>query len=80
MQRSVERCFGNSSPASPAKWLTDNGLAYLAHEARTFVREIGWSPEWVGETRQSEALRVGSLAIELEHYNEHQDRSPRKVL
>ena len=44
MLRSVERRFGDSLPASPVEWLTDNGSAYRAHETRAFAREIGLEP------------------------------------
>ncbi|MDX7710778.1 DDE-type integrase/transposase/recombinase, partial [Aeromonas caviae] len=36
MLRSVERRFGDSLPASPVEWLTDNGSAYRTHETRAF--------------------------------------------
>ncbi|MDT8952863.1 hypothetical protein RRF60_00370, partial [Aeromonas caviae] len=36
MLRSVEHRFGDSLPASPVEWLTDNGSAYRAHETRAF--------------------------------------------
>ncbi|PLO36916.1 IS3 family transposase, partial [Klebsiella pneumoniae] len=32
----VERRFGNSLPASPVEWLTDNGSAYRSHQTRQF--------------------------------------------
>ncbi len=44
MLSSVERRFGDSLPASPVEWLTDNGSAYRAHETRAFAREIGLEP------------------------------------
>lgn len=44
MLRSVERRFGDSLPASPVEWLTDNGSAYRAHETRVFARELGLEP------------------------------------
>ncbi len=44
MLRSVEHRFGDSLPASPVEWLTDNGSAYRAHETRAFAREIGLEP------------------------------------
>ena len=45
MQGCVERRFGDSLPASPVEWLTDNGSAYRAHETRALHEKSGWSPE-----------------------------------
>ncbi|MFT3523299.1 DDE-type integrase/transposase/recombinase, partial [Klebsiella pneumoniae] len=41
----VERRFGNSLPASPVEWLTDNGAAYRSHQTRQFARIVGLETE-----------------------------------
>lgn len=40
MLRSVEKRFGNRFPDKLVQWLTDNGSAYAAREARKFSREL----------------------------------------
>ena len=44
MVEAIESRFGNSLPAQPIEWLTDNGSPYIAHDTRTFAREIGLEP------------------------------------
>ncbi|MEV8755771.1 IS3 family transposase, partial [Klebsiella variicola] len=45
MLGAVERRFGNSLPASPVEWLTDNGSAYRSHQTRQFARMVGLEPK-----------------------------------
>lgn len=45
MLGAVERCFGNSLPASPVEWLTDNGSAYRSHQTRQFARMVRLEPK-----------------------------------
>jgi putative transposase len=44
MVEAVEARFGNTLPAQPIEWLTDNGSAYIARDTRAFAREIGLEP------------------------------------
>ncbi|WP_448716683.1 IS3 family transposase [Klebsiella quasipneumoniae] len=45
MLGAVERRFGDSLPASPVEWLTDNGSAYRSHQTRQFARMVGLEPK-----------------------------------
>ncbi|VTN31626.1 IS2 transposase [Klebsiella pneumoniae] len=45
MLGAVERRFGSELPASPVKWLTDNGSCYRANETRQFARMLGLEPK-----------------------------------
>lgn len=44
MLEAIEQRFGSELPASPVQWLSDNGSAYTAEQARTFARQIGLLP------------------------------------
>ena len=45
MLGAVERRFGNSLPASPVEWLTDNCSAYRSHQKRQFARMVRLEPK-----------------------------------
>ncbi|MGY2182334.1 IS3 family transposase [Pseudomonas agarici] len=44
MLESVEKRFSDQLPATPVQWLSDNGSAYTAEQARLFARQIGLQP------------------------------------
>lgn len=44
MLGAVEKRFGQHLPSEPVEWLTDNGLAYRAHETLAFARMLGLEP------------------------------------
>ena len=44
MVQAVETRFGDTLPAQPIQWLTDNGSCYVASETRRFARGIGLEP------------------------------------
>lgn len=39
MLESVEKRFGEQLPTTPVQWLSDNGSAYTAEQARLFARQ-----------------------------------------
>jgi putative transposase len=44
MVEAVEARFGAAPPEPAIEWLTDNGSPYIAHDTRSFAREIGLEP------------------------------------
>lgn len=44
MLGAVEKRFGNQLPSTSIQWLTDNGSAYVAHETRSFAKELNLEP------------------------------------
>jgi putative transposase len=44
MVEAIDTRFDGSSPTQPIEWLTDNGSPYIAHDTRSFAREIGLEP------------------------------------
>lgn len=44
MLESVEKRFGDQLPATPTKWLSDDGSVYIGEQTRLFVRQIGFQP------------------------------------
>ena len=76
MVEAVETRFEGSSPTQPIEWLTDNGSPYIAHDTRTFAREIGLEPLTTAiHSPQSNGMAEAFVKTFKRDYVERMDRS-----
>ncbi|ONN70923.1 transposase [Pseudomonas oryzihabitans] len=78
MLEAIEQRFGSELPASPVQWLSDNGSAYTAEQARAVARQISLQPLTIPVVQPQSNCMVDSFGKTMKRdYTRHMPKPDR---